>query len=56
MFCQPCSHSLVDGVMTYEMTRFVIDAHKAVVHKAQPDQKVGMGRCGRSCWALAGPA
>ena len=34
----PCS--LVDGVMTYEMTRFVIDAQKAVVHKAQPDQKV----------------
>ena len=32
--------SLVDGVMTYEMTRFVIDAQKAVVHKAQPDQKV----------------
>lgn len=27
--------------MTYEMTRFVIDAQKAVVHKAQPDQKVG---------------
>ncbi|KAI7837788.1 hypothetical protein COHA_008417 [Chlorella ohadii] len=38
--CEAYGCNLVDGVMTYEMTRFVIDAHKAVVHKAQPDQKV----------------
>jgi curved DNA binding protein len=38
--CEAYGCNLVDGVMTYEMTRFVIDAQKAVVHKAQPDQKV----------------
>ncbi|KAL4422002.1 hypothetical protein ABPG77_005432 [Micractinium sp. CCAP 211/92] len=32
--------NLVDGVMTYEMTRFVIDAQKAVLQKPQPDVKV----------------
>ncbi|KAL4440303.1 hypothetical protein ABPG75_003304 [Micractinium tetrahymenae] len=32
--------NLVDGVMTYQMTRFVIDAQKAVLQKPQPDVKV----------------
>ncbi|PSC67177.1 proliferation-associated 2G4 [Micractinium conductrix] len=32
--------NLVDGVMTYEMTRFVIDAQKAVLQKPSPDMKV----------------
>ena len=34
----PCS--LVEGVYSHEMKRFVIDASKAVLNRPTPDQKV----------------
>lgn len=40
---------MVEGVLTHEMKRFIIDANKSVLNRPSPEAKVGASMEGRCC-------